>query len=149
MKGQSVLEYLLIYGWGILAIIIVAALLWALGFFNPQPVENQTNQTQIQLQEIAVCIQKTYAQSGGMTRCTPESGGTLTFICESITPDGLNRLVEVGCLAYSLNGTVPSLYCGVFDSGIYEQLNCKTVNGTVSVVSHNASILTNSTNLTK
>lgn len=34
-KGQSALEYLVTYGWAILAIVIVAALLWALGIFNP------------------------------------------------------------------------------------------------------------------
>ncbi len=34
-RGQSALEYLVTYGWAILAIVIVAALLWALGIFNP------------------------------------------------------------------------------------------------------------------
>ncbi|NUN11204.1 hypothetical protein HUU53_01005 [Candidatus Micrarchaeota archaeon] len=34
-RGQSALEYLVTYGWAILAIVIVAALLWYLGIFNP------------------------------------------------------------------------------------------------------------------
>ncbi len=34
-KGQSALEYLVTYGWAILAIVIVAALLVASGIFNP------------------------------------------------------------------------------------------------------------------
>jgi hypothetical protein len=34
-RGQSALEYLVTYGWAILAIVIVAALLWAMGIFNP------------------------------------------------------------------------------------------------------------------
>ncbi len=34
-KGQSALEYLVTYGWAILAIVIVAAVLWYFGVFNP------------------------------------------------------------------------------------------------------------------
>ncbi len=34
-KGQSALEYLVTYGWAILAIVIIAALLVASGIFNP------------------------------------------------------------------------------------------------------------------
>lgn len=34
-RGQSALEYLVTYGWAILAIVIVAAVLWYLGIFNP------------------------------------------------------------------------------------------------------------------
>ncbi len=35
-RGQSALEYLVTYGWAILAIVIVAGVLWYLGVFNPQ-----------------------------------------------------------------------------------------------------------------
>ncbi len=34
-RGQSALEYLVTYGWAILAIVIVAAVLWYFGIFNP------------------------------------------------------------------------------------------------------------------
>ncbi|MFA4946256.1 MAG: hypothetical protein WC607_01805 [Candidatus Micrarchaeia archaeon] len=34
-KGQSALEYLVTYGWAILAIVIIAAVLWYFGVFNP------------------------------------------------------------------------------------------------------------------
>ncbi|HIH20406.1 TPA: hypothetical protein HA244_04015 [Candidatus Micrarchaeota archaeon] len=34
-KGQAALEYLVTYGWAILAIVIVAAILWYFGIFNP------------------------------------------------------------------------------------------------------------------
>ena len=34
-KGQSALEYLVTYGWAILAIVIIAAVLFALGIFDP------------------------------------------------------------------------------------------------------------------
>ncbi len=34
-KGQAALEYLVTYGWAILAIVIIAAVLWYLGVFNP------------------------------------------------------------------------------------------------------------------
>jgi hypothetical protein len=35
MRGQSALEYLVTYGWAILAIVIIAAVLWYTGVFNP------------------------------------------------------------------------------------------------------------------
>jgi len=35
-KGQSALEYLVTYGWAILAIVIIAAVMWYFGIFNPQ-----------------------------------------------------------------------------------------------------------------
>ena len=34
-RGQSALEYLVTYGWAILAIVIVAAVVWYFGIFNP------------------------------------------------------------------------------------------------------------------
>ncbi len=34
-RGQSALEYLVTYGWAILAIVIIAAILWYFGVFNP------------------------------------------------------------------------------------------------------------------
>ena len=34
-RGQSSLEYLVTYGWAILAIVIIAAALWYFGVFNP------------------------------------------------------------------------------------------------------------------
>ncbi|MGC8851253.1 MAG: hypothetical protein ACP5O3_03450 [Candidatus Micrarchaeia archaeon] len=34
-KGQSALEYLVTYGWAILVIVIIAAVLWYFGVFNP------------------------------------------------------------------------------------------------------------------
>ena len=35
LKGQSAMEYLMTYGWAILIVIIVAAVLFSLGVFNP------------------------------------------------------------------------------------------------------------------
>ena len=35
MKGQSALEYLITYGWAILVILVVLAVLWYYGIFNP------------------------------------------------------------------------------------------------------------------
>ncbi len=34
-RGQSALEYLVTYGWAILAIVIIAGALWYFGIFNP------------------------------------------------------------------------------------------------------------------
>jgi len=35
MKGQTALEYLITYGWAILVILVVLAVLWYYGVFNP------------------------------------------------------------------------------------------------------------------
>ncbi len=37
-RGQSALEYLVTYGWAILAIVIIAAVLWYTGIFNPSKI---------------------------------------------------------------------------------------------------------------
>lgn len=34
-RGQSALEYLVTYGWAILAVVIIAGVLWYFGIFNP------------------------------------------------------------------------------------------------------------------
>lgn len=34
-RGQSALEYLMTYGWAILAVVIIAGALWYLGIFDP------------------------------------------------------------------------------------------------------------------
>ncbi|MEW5955922.1 MAG: hypothetical protein AB1626_05315, partial [Candidatus Micrarchaeota archaeon] len=34
-RGQTALEYLVTYGWAILVIVIIAAILWYFGVFNP------------------------------------------------------------------------------------------------------------------
>ncbi len=34
-RGQSALEYLMTYGWAILAVVIIAGVLWYLGIFDP------------------------------------------------------------------------------------------------------------------
>lgn len=41
-KGQSALEYLVTYGWAILAIVIIAAVLWYFGIFNPSKWTSST-----------------------------------------------------------------------------------------------------------
>ncbi len=40
-RGQSALEYLVTYGWAILAIVIIAAVLWFTGVFNPDRFASQ------------------------------------------------------------------------------------------------------------
>lgn len=40
-RGQSALEYLVTYGWAILAIVIIAGVLWATGVFNPEKYSSQ------------------------------------------------------------------------------------------------------------
>jgi len=38
-KGQAALEYLMTYGWAILAVVVVLAVLWYLGIFTPKAPE--------------------------------------------------------------------------------------------------------------
>lgn len=48
MKGQTAVEYLMVYGWAILIILIVAGVLWYFGVFAPNKfLENvPTNKTE-------------------------------------------------------------------------------------------------------
>jgi len=39
-KSQAALEYLVTYGWALIAIIIIMAVLWYLGLFNPTQFSN-------------------------------------------------------------------------------------------------------------
>jgi len=41
LKGQTALEYLITYGWAILVILVVLAVLWYYGVFNPNKWEKQ------------------------------------------------------------------------------------------------------------
>ncbi len=65
-KGQSGLEYLVTYGWAILAIVIIAGVLWYFGIFNP-------------------------ARFAGEKQCS----GFGAFICQDfrVAPDGTLTLV--------------------------------------------------------
>ena len=42
LKGQSAMEYLMTYGWAILIVIIVVAVLFSLGLFNPSTFTQTT-----------------------------------------------------------------------------------------------------------
>jgi len=41
LKGQTALEYLITYGWAILVILVVLAVLWYYGVFNPSKWQHQ------------------------------------------------------------------------------------------------------------
>jgi hypothetical protein len=41
-KGQAALEYLMTYGWALIAILIVAAVLFAIGILNPESYQTGT-----------------------------------------------------------------------------------------------------------
>ena len=41
-KGQAALEYLMTYGWALIAILIIAAVLFALGILNPETYQAGT-----------------------------------------------------------------------------------------------------------
>ncbi|HLD75734.1 MAG TPA: hypothetical protein VI874_01835 [Candidatus Norongarragalinales archaeon] len=82
-KGQSGLEYLVTYGWAILAIVIIAGVLWYFGIFNP-------------------------ARFAGEKQCS----GFSAFTCQDfrVAPDGtltivLNNRVGGGITSVDIAGT--------------------------------------------
>ena len=60
-KGQSATEYLMTYGWALLAIVVVAAVLWRMGIFGGTCGTNIGNQpgAQITLADIKVAADGT------------------------------------------------------------------------------------------
>jgi len=43
LKGQTALEYLITYGWAIIVILVVLAVLWYYGIFTPSKWQGQGN----------------------------------------------------------------------------------------------------------
>ena len=80
-KGQSALEYLVTYGWAILAIVIIAAVLWYFGIFNPS---KWTESRQCGGMSAFSCIDYTVNSSDGITLSLGNKVGRQVVVyCES------------------------------------------------------------------
>jgi hypothetical protein len=97
VRGQSALEYLVTYGWAILAIIVIFAVLFGLGIFNPSKFVNEK-------------------QSGGFSSFMVQdfkiSGTTLTLtvgntVGRAITVTGVNS-TKGGCAWSGSTAVQPS-----------------------------------------
>jgi hypothetical protein len=95
MKGQSALEYLITYGWAIVAIGVIIMLLFYLGAFNPAewvPVSNQ-----------AVGL-----STFGVTDFTVNGSGTITLYLVNNAQTSVN-LTAIKIMNSSLTGLSPAL----------------------------------------
>ncbi len=119
-RGQSALEYLVTYGWAILAIVIIAAVLWYTGVFNPAKFRGGK-------------------ECGGFTAFTcsdfnvPAAAGTgnanvilgnavgRPITVNSLTISGTNA--PTGCVVNNPNGNVPA-------NGLLN-VSCDSLAGTV------------------
>jgi len=92
-KGQTALEYLVTYGWAILAIVIIAGVLWYFGVFNPSRfVEERTCGGSTRF----ACLDYKVDTAGTLTIVLGNKGGT------SITINGTTPLSS-GCVGSSIS----------------------------------------------
>jgi hypothetical protein len=95
MKGQTALEYLITYGWAIVAIAVIIMLLFYLGAFNPTswvPVRNEA---------IGLNV-------FGITDFTVNGTGTITLYLVNNAQAGVN-LTDIKIQGSSLTALSPSL----------------------------------------
>ena len=98
-RGQSALEYLVTYGWAILAIVIIAAVLWYFGVFNPaQWTESKGSGG---FTGVTVIDYTANSTSGVVTMVLGNKvGRTITAYCEpsnvSLTTTGTSQCVITG-----------------------------------------------------
>ncbi len=92
-KGQTALEYLVTYGWAILAIVIIAGVLWYLGVFNP-------------------------ARFAGDKQCSGFSGG---FLCQDFSMSTAGSLTIV--LNNIAGGTVTITSAGCLPTSVAANAN--------------------------
>ncbi|VVB68283.1 Uncharacterised protein [Candidatus Norongarragalina meridionalis] len=116
-RGQSALEYLVTYGWAILAIVIIAAVLWYFGIFNPNKWSSSkqcggfANFQCIDYNTTATTTSITLGNSAGRpltisypTTCTATSiGVTDSFTCTWPVGGTAGTQVDV-YLTYSVTG---------------------------------------------
>jgi len=95
MKGQSALEYLITYGWAIVAIGVIIMLLFYMGVFNPAEWIPVTNE--------AVGL-----STFGVTDFTVNGSGTITLFLVNNAQSSVN-LTAISILNKSLTGLGPSL----------------------------------------
>ena len=80
-KGQTALEYLVTYGWAILAIVIIAFVLWTFGVFTPQPTKRCSGFTSF------ICVDYV----------TSASAGTATVVLANAAGGTLDITSPAGC----------------------------------------------------
>jgi hypothetical protein len=98
MKGQSALEYLITYGWAILVILVVLAVLWYYGIFNPANWAQEQIKSgsafnvaltdkSLNSSELSIKLSSLMAVSANVTRIEVLAGGDVT--ATAITPNEL------------------------------------------------------------
>jgi hypothetical protein len=95
MKGQTALEYLITYGWAIVAIAVIIMLLFYLGAFNPAQWVPVTNE--------AIGL-----STFGVTDFTVNGTGTITLYLVN-TAETSVTLTNISILGTPLTGVSPAL----------------------------------------
>lgn len=131
-KGQTALEYLITYGWAILVILVVLAVLWYYGIFNPatwagtqvisgnqfQILDHSLTTTSLDivignkgsdtLQVTAIAVSGDVAFTGAITPKNLTGGGNTTF---SVTLD--TALTSGATVTYTIGFTYDNVRTGL------------------------------------
>ena len=86
-KGQSTLEYLITYGWAILIIVVIAAILWYFGVFNPSrwAGKQATGFTRFVVDDFTV------------TNKTPDGLANVTMLMGSLNDKTITNITITAC----------------------------------------------------
>ena len=113
-RGQSALEYLVTYGWAILAIVIIAAVLWYFGIFNPARFAGEK---QCGGFSAFICQDFLVNTTGGLTIVlNNKAGGTLSAVgatggsCSPATNIGPNQNTTCTIPGFNAGGTSGETY---------------------------------------
>ena len=118
-KGQAALEYLVTYGWAILAIVIIAGVLWYFGVFNPG---KYAEERQCGGAERFACLDYRVSSSGTLSIVLGNKGGGALNITAT-------NPASSGCTGSNIpsNGNVTCTVAGFAPAGTsgssFEQTN--------------------------
>ncbi|MBI4214550.1 hypothetical protein HY546_01010 [archaeon] len=94
-KGQTALEYLITYGWAILIILVVLAVLWYYGVFDPNRYAGETRSCPANFQILAATV-------------TPSGGGAGTLAFTLANTVGHRVTVSNATISGDVAGTLTS-----------------------------------------
>ncbi len=134
MKGQSALEYLVTYGWAILAIVIIAVLLFYFGIFNPSTWVSSENRltgmsgfgaTDVKITSTTIQLQLANEKGNrvNVTNVTYKGTGTLEPAAGVLISAGSSAQVNItgvspGSTGDPINGEQIALYYTDMVTGI-------------------------------
>ncbi len=95
-KGQSALEYLITYGWAILAVVIIAGVLWYFGVFNPGQFAGEKQCSGF---DAFICQDFKLSTTGALTIVLNNKiGGDITVTTAGCTPTAVGANQNTTCI---------------------------------------------------